>query len=98
MVTNLGIVTMFVMCCVYSEFEKANSPMRVPAFQMLTWDVGKINPQKLPSLKGSMSLQAGASKPDENPSINIQFKIQQMAISGTHTRTLARAHIHTITF
>lgn len=51
--------------------------------QMLSWDVGKINPQKLPSLKGTMSLQAGASKPDENPTINIQFKIQQMAISGT---------------
>lgn len=52
---------------------------------MLSWDVGKINPQKLPSLKGTMSLQAGASKPDENPTINIQFKIQQMAISGTVT-------------
>ena len=51
--------------------------------QLLTWDVGKINPQKLPSLKGTMSLQAGASKPDENPTINIQFKIQQLAISGT---------------
>lgn len=55
--------------------------------QLLTWDVGKINPQKLPSLKGTMSLQAGASKPDENPTINIQFKIQQMAISGTHPQT-----------
>lgn len=51
--------------------------------QLLSWDVGKINPQKLPSLKGTMCLQAGASKPDENPTINIQFKIQQMAISGT---------------
>lgn len=59
---------------------------------MLSWDVGKINPQKLPSLKGTMSLQAGASKPDENPTINIQFKIQQMAISGTHTRTNAHTH------
>ena len=49
---------------------------------MLSWDVGKINPQKLPSLKGTMSLQAGASKPDENPTINLQFKIQQLAISG----------------
>lgn len=29
-----------------------------------------------------MSLQAGASKPDENPTINLQFKIQQLAISG----------------
>ncbi|KAG7262527.1 hypothetical protein CRUP_016817 [Coryphaenoides rupestris] len=50
--------------------------------------VTKINPQKLPSLKGSMSLQAGASKPDENPSINIQFKIQQMAISGLKVNRL----------
>lgn len=50
--------------------------------KLLSWDVGKINPQKLPSLKGTMSLQAGASKPDENPTFNIQFKIQQMAISG----------------
>lgn len=51
-------------------------------FQMLSWDVGKINPQKLPSLKGTMNLQAGAPKPDENPTINLQFKIQQLAISG----------------
>lgn len=57
--------------------------------QLLTWDVGKINPQKLPSLKGTMCLQAGASKPDENPTINIQFKIQQMAISGaTHSSVI----------
>lgn len=62
--------------------------------QLLTWDVGKINPQKLPSLKGTMSLQAGASKPDENPTINIQFKIQQMAISGTHTPSEPHVHVH----
>lgn len=63
-----------------------NIELFLSSFQMLSWDVGKINPQKLPSLKGTMSLQAGASKPDENPTINIQFKIQQMAISGTCTR------------
>nr|XP_061804646.1 AP-3 complex subunit mu-2 isoform X1 [Nerophis lumbriciformis] len=59
-----------------------------PVTKLLTWDVGKINPQKLPSLKGTMSLQAGASKPDENPTINIQFKIQQMAISGLKVNRL----------
>ncbi|KAG8011695.1 AP-3 complex subunit mu-2 [Nibea albiflora] len=59
-----------------------------PVTKMLSWDVGKINPQKLPSLKGTMSLQAGASKPDENPTINIQFKIQQMAISGLKVNRL----------
>ncbi|MGH0183628.1 UNVERIFIED_CONTAM: hypothetical protein FKN15_012502 [Acipenser sinensis] len=55
---------------------------------MLSWDVGKINPQKLPSLKGSMSLQTGASKPDENPTINIQCKIQQLALSGLKVNRL----------
>uniref|UniRef100_A0A8D1ILS7 Adaptor related protein complex 3 subunit mu 2 n=1 Tax=Sus scrofa TaxID=9823 RepID=A0A8D1ILS7_PIG len=58
------------------------------SFMMLSWDVGKINPQKLPSLKGTMSLQAGASKPDENPTINLQFKIQQLAISGLKVNRL----------
>ena len=47
------------------------------------WDIGKLNPQKLPNLKGSLSLQAGSPKPEENPSLNIDLKIQQLAISGT---------------
>lgn len=59
-----------------------------PVTKLLTWDVGKINPQKLPSLKGSMNLQAGTSKPDENPTINLQFKIQQLAISGLKVNRL----------
>lgn len=50
--------------------------------KVLAWDVGKITPQKLPSLKGLVNLQSGAPKPEENPSLNIQFKIQQLAISG----------------
>uniref|UniRef100_A0A8C6HS25 Adaptor-related protein complex 3, mu 2 subunit n=1 Tax=Mus spicilegus TaxID=10103 RepID=A0A8C6HS25_MUSSI len=59
-----------------------------PVTKMLSWDVGKINPQKLPSLKGTMGLQVGASKPDENPTINLQFKIQQLAISGLKVNRL----------
>uniref|UniRef100_A0A4W3HW68 Adaptor related protein complex 3 subunit mu 2 n=1 Tax=Callorhinchus milii TaxID=7868 RepID=A0A4W3HW68_CALMI len=55
---------------------------------ILTWDIGKINPQKLPSLKGTMSLQAGTPKPDENPNISIQCKIQQLAISGLKVNRL----------
>lgn len=52
--------------------------------QVLVWDVGKLNPQKLPNLRGSLSMQAGAPKPEENPSLNIDLKIQQLAISGNH--------------
>uniref|UniRef100_A0A3B4ZJ18 AP-3 complex subunit mu-1 n=1 Tax=Stegastes partitus TaxID=144197 RepID=A0A3B4ZJ18_9TELE len=52
------------------------------ATKVVVWDIGKLNPQKLPNLRGSLSLQAGAPKPDENPSLNIDLKIQQLAISG----------------
>jgi len=65
-----GVRAFLFHCCVFCSLK------------LLSWDVGKINPQKLPSLKGSVSLQAGTSKPDENPTINLQFKIQQLAISG----------------
>ncbi|KAH0624346.1 hypothetical protein JD844_031733 [Phrynosoma platyrhinos] len=59
-----------------------------PVTKVLTWDVGKITPQKLPSLKGMVNLQSGAPKPEENPSLNIQFKIQQLAISGLKVNRL----------
>ncbi|EMP31712.1 AP-3 complex subunit mu-2 [Chelonia mydas] len=61
---------------------------KVSSFHPSSWDVGKKTPQKLPSLKGTMSLQAGTSKPDENPTINLQFKIQQLAISGLKVNRL----------
>lgn len=50
--------------------------------KLLIWDIGKLNPQKLPNLKGILSLQAGAAKPEDNPSLNIDLRIQQVAISG----------------
>ncbi|KAL2083059.1 hypothetical protein ACEWY4_020832 [Coilia grayii] len=53
-----------------------------PVTKVLVWDIGKLNPQKLPNLKGSLSVQSGAPKPEENPTLNIDFKIQQLAISG----------------
>ncbi|NWR73027.1 AP3M1 protein, partial [Centropus bengalensis] len=59
-----------------------------PVTKVLTWDVGKITPQKLPNLKGIVNLQSGAPKPEENPSLNIQFKIQQLAISGLKVNRL----------
>ncbi|XP_067093142.1 AP-3 complex subunit mu-1 isoform X2 [Osmerus mordax] len=58
------------------------------ATKVLVWDIGKLNPQKLPNLKGSLSLQAGSPKPEENPSLNIDLKIQQLAISGLKVNRL----------
>ncbi|XP_056465431.1 AP-3 complex subunit mu-1-like isoform X4 [Gadus chalcogrammus] len=59
-----------------------------PATKVLVWDIGRLNPQKLPNLRGSLSLQAGAPKPEDNPSINIALKIQQLAISGLKVNRL----------
>ncbi|XP_008320249.1 AP-3 complex subunit mu-1 [Cynoglossus semilaevis] len=58
------------------------------ATKVLVWDIGKLNPQKLPNLKGSLSVQAGAPKPEENPALNINLKIQQVAISGLKVNRL----------
>uniref|UniRef100_A0A8C1BWW4 AP-3 complex subunit mu-1 n=1 Tax=Cyprinus carpio carpio TaxID=630221 RepID=A0A8C1BWW4_CYPCA len=59
-----------------------------PVTKILLWDIGKLNPQKLPNLKGSLSLQSGAPKPEESPSLNIDLKIQQLAISGLKVNRL----------
>lgn len=56
--------------------------------KVLVWDIGKINPQKLPNLKGSLSVQSGAPRPEENPSLMLEFKIQQLAISGLKVNRL----------
>ncbi|XP_041116961.1 AP-3 complex subunit mu-1 isoform X2 [Polyodon spathula] len=59
-----------------------------PVTKILTWDIGKINPQKVPNLKGVICLQSGAPKPEENPNLNIQFRIQQLAVSGIKVNRL----------
>ncbi|KAM9364095.1 AP-3 complex subunit mu-1 [Pholidichthys leucotaenia] len=56
--------------------------------KVLVWDIGKLNPQKLPNLKGTLNMQIGVPKPEENPSINIDLKIQQLAISGLKVNRL----------
>jgi len=53
-----------------------------PVSKVLAWEVGKIDPQKPPNIRGTINLQSGAPVPDSNPSINISFIINQMAVSG----------------
>ncbi|XP_071802332.1 AP-3 complex subunit mu-1-like [Asterias amurensis] len=59
-----------------------------PVNKTLSWEVGKINPQKLPSIKGSISLQSGVPPPEANPTVNVQFSISTLAISGVKVNRL----------
>ncbi|XP_788453.3 AP-3 complex subunit mu-2 [Strongylocentrotus purpuratus] len=59
-----------------------------PVSKIMSWEVGKINPQKLPSIKGSMSLQSGVPPPEANPTLSVQFSINQLAISGLKVNRL----------
>ncbi|KXJ18699.1 AP-3 complex subunit mu-1 [Exaiptasia diaphana] len=53
-----------------------------PVRKELKWEVGKILPQKLPVLRGSMSLQTGVPPPDESTTISVDFRIPQLSASG----------------
>lgn len=59
-----------------------------PVTKVMTWDVGKIDPNKLPNIKGNINLQSGSSPPDANPTISVQFTISQMAVSGLKVNRL----------
>lgn len=52
-----------------------------PVSKILSWEVGKIDGQKLPNIRGSITLQSGAVV-DSNPTISVGFTISQMAVSG----------------
>jgi AP-3 complex subunit mu len=54
---------------------------------MLHWDVGKIDIQKLPNIRGSLTVTAGAAV-ESNPSINVHFTISQLAVSGLKVNRL----------
>ncbi|TRY63168.1 hypothetical protein TCAL_10820 [Tigriopus californicus] len=53
-----------------------------PVSKVLNWDVGKIDPQKLPNIRGTINIQNGATAPESNPTLNVSFTITQMAVSG----------------
>lgn len=55
--------------------------------KILHWDVGKIDIQKLPNIRGSISVAAGATV-ESNPSISVQFTISQLAVSGLKVNRL----------
>jgi len=53
-----------------------------PVSKVMHWDIGKIDPAKLPNIRGNISLQAGSGPVEANPTVNVSFVINQMAVSG----------------
>uniref|UniRef100_A0A1B6CS50 MHD domain-containing protein n=1 Tax=Clastoptera arizonana TaxID=38151 RepID=A0A1B6CS50_9HEMI len=56
--------------------------------RILIWDIGRIDPSKLPNIRGSINLQPGSSVLDSNPTINVKFSISQLAVSGLKVNRL----------
>lgn len=50
--------------------------------KLLTWEVGRIDASKTPSLKGNLTFQTGCSLPESNPPVHVNFTISQMSLSG----------------
>ena len=44
--------------------------------------LGKIDHTKLPNIRGNVNLVSGATQDGTNPTINVQFTIAQLAVSG----------------
>lgn len=59
-----------------------------PTNKILTWDVGRIDVTKLPNIRGGVSVQVGTTSLETNPSINVQFTISQLAVSGLKVNRL----------
>ncbi|KAL5012771.1 hypothetical protein ScPMuIL_011322 [Solemya velum] len=59
-----------------------------PVSKIMTWDVGRIDPTKLPNIRGTINLQTGSPIPESNPTISVYFSINQLAISGIKVNRL----------
>nr|ASK06161.1 adaptor protein-3 subunit [Nilaparvata lugens] len=59
-----------------------------PVSRVLVWDVGRIDNTRLPTIRGSITLQMGVQAADSNPNINVKFTINQLAVSGLKVNRL----------
>lgn len=59
-----------------------------PVTKILHWDVGRVDVTKLPNIRGSVAVTPGSATVDANPSINVQFSITQLAVSGLKVNRL----------
>lgn len=48
----------------------------------LNWEIGRIDPSKIPNIRGNITLQNGAAIPESNPPLHVNFSISQITLSG----------------
>jgi len=63
------------------------NPSYDPVNRVVTWNVGKLLPQRYLSMSGTVTLQAGEI-PESNPTIMVDFKMAQLAVSGLRVNRL----------
>lgn len=63
------------------------TPVYDPVNRVVTWNIGKLLPQKYMSLSGSVTLTSG-EVPESNPTILVDFKMAQCALSGLRVNRL----------
>nr|CDS18338.1 AP 3 complex subunit mu 1 [Echinococcus granulosus] len=56
--------------------------------KILTWDVGHLETQTYPSLKGSVTLHSGYTQVSTAPVVNLQFEFPQCLVSGLRVTRL----------
>ncbi|EEB14295.1 AP-3 complex subunit mu-1, putative [Pediculus humanus corporis] len=59
-----------------------------PVTKILLWEVGRIEVTKLPNIRGSISTQSNSGAINSKPTINVQFTINQLAVSGLKVNRL----------
>jgi AP-3 complex subunit mu len=57
--------------------------------KVVTWTIGKIETlPRMPALTGTVMLQTGMARPEGNPSVNVQFRINMYTASGIRVDSL----------
>lgn len=59
-----------------------------PVAKNLVWQVGRIEPSRLPNIRGSITMQSGSQPPESNPPITVLFTINQLTVSGLKVNRL----------
>ena len=53
-----------------------------PVSKQLVWEVGKIDPAKLPNIRGTVNFVTGSNPADTHANVSVHFSISQLAVSG----------------